>query len=132
IDRGALVGTSPPTQLFRLAATDPVRVFIQVPQDVAASIHTGVAGSIAVREFGNRVFTGTVARSAGALDEVTRTMTTELRVPNPKHELLPGMYVRVSLALPTPHRLYEIPATALYTDGQGVRVAVVDAQNKLM
>jgi membrane fusion protein (multidrug efflux system) len=131
VDRGALVGTSPPTQLFRLAAVDPVRVFIQVPQDIAASIKTGVSGSITVREFGNRVFTGTIARSAGALDDATRTMTTELRVPNPKHELLPGMYVRVAIALTTPHRLFEIPATALYTDGNGTRVAIVDDQNKL-
>jgi RND family efflux transporter MFP subunit len=131
VDRGALVGTSPPAPLFRLAATDPVRVFVQVPQDVAPSIKTGVTGSITVREYNNRRFTGTVSRSAGALDDATRTMTTELRVPNPDRALIPGMYVRVTIALPTPRRLYEIPATALYTDAHGVRVAVVDAQNRI-
>jgi RND family efflux transporter MFP subunit len=131
VDRGSLVGTSPATPLFKLAATDPVRIFIQVPQDVAPSIKTGVTASITVREFGNRVFAGTVSRAAGALDDTTRTMTTEVRVPNPKHELLPGMYVRVAISLPTPHRLFEIPATALYADAQGTRIGIVDGQNKI-
>jgi multidrug efflux pump subunit AcrA (membrane-fusion protein) len=58
-------------------------------------------------------------------------MTTEVQVPNPDGTLMPGMYVQVSLAFPVPHRVVEIPATALYSDAQGLRVAVVDAQQKL-
>jgi len=131
IDRGALVGTSPATQLFKLAATDPVRIFVQVPQDVAPSIKTAVSARVTVREYGDRVFPGLVARAAGELDETTRTMTTEVRVANPKHELLPGMYVRVAITLPTPHRLFSVPATALYSDAHGTRVGVVDAEGKL-
>lgn len=50
-------------------------------------------------------------------------------MPNPEHELLSGMYVQVALSLPVPHRLLEVPATALYSDSKGTRVAVVDAQN---
>src|SRR5439155_15965694 len=59
------------------------------------------------------------------------TMTTEVQVPNPDGALLPGMYVQAELTLPVPHHVVEIPATALYSDAQGLRVAVVDAQQKL-
>jgi multidrug efflux pump subunit AcrA (membrane-fusion protein) len=52
-------------------------------------------------------------------------MLTEVRVPNPKGELMGGMYAQVSLTLPTPHRSLAVPATALLNDGNGVRVAVV-------
>ncbi len=129
VERGALVmGTTP---LFRLAATDPVRVFIQVPQDVAPAVRPDLAAPVKVREYGDREFSGKVARAAGALDPALRTMNTEVRVPNPKGELLPGMYAQVALSLPSPHRLYEIPATALYNDSSGLRVAVVDAAGKI-
>jgi RND family efflux transporter MFP subunit len=129
IERGALVSTGNSTPLYRIAATDPIRVFVHVPQDVTPSIHTGVTAKLVVREFPDRVFDGVVSRAAGALDDATRTMTTEVRIPNPTHALLPGMYGRVSIVLPTPHRLFEVPATALYADGDGTRLAIVDAQN---
>ena len=58
-------------------------------------------------------------------------MTAEVRVPNPKHELLVGMYGEVALSLPVPHRSYEIPSTALYNDARGLRIAVVGADNTI-
>jgi len=131
IERGALVSATNGSPMFKLAATDPVRIFVQVPQDVAPSIRVDVPATLSVREYPGRSFAGTVSRAAGALDEATRTMTTEVRVPNTKHELLPGMYVRVALTLPTPHRLFELPSTALYSDAQGSRVAIVDSANKV-
>lgn len=131
VERGSLVSAGNGTPMFRLAASDPVRVFIQVPQDVAPNIASGVKAVINVREYGNRKFEGQVARSANALDAATRTMTTEIRVPNPQHELLPGMYVRVAITLPTPHRLFELPATALFSGAAGTQLAVLDEQNKV-
>ncbi len=122
-----MTGTTP---LFKLAATDPMRVYIQVPQDVAPSVRAGIAAEVTVRELPNHPFTGHVARASGELDPVLRTMTTEVRVPNPKGELLPGMYAQVALALSSPRGLFEIPATAIYSDSHGVRVAVIDAQQK--
>jgi multidrug efflux pump subunit AcrA (membrane-fusion protein) len=74
---------------------------------------------------------GKVTRSSGALDPELHTMSTEIQVPNGDGALLPGMYVQVSLTLPVPHSVLEIPATALYSDAQGTRVATVDAQNKI-
>jgi RND family efflux transporter MFP subunit len=131
VERGALVSAGNATPLFKVADTDPARVLIQVPQDVAAGIKNDLPAKVSVREFPGRPFDGIVAHSAGALDPVTRTMLVEVRVPNPKNELLAGMYSEVALTLPSSHRVFEIPATALMNDSKGLRVAIVDADNKL-
>src|SRR5262249_2351730 len=131
IDRGALVSEVNRTPLFTLVSTDPVRVFVDVPQTIAPSVKTGTPVKITVREYAGRDFAGTVARSAGALDPDLHTMTTEVRVPNSDGALLPGMYVQAQLTLPVPHKVLEIPATALYSDANGLRVATVDAQSKI-
>ncbi len=131
IERGDLVSETKTTELYTIVAIDPVRVFVDVPQTVAASVRVGAAATLSVREFPGRTFPGKITRSAGALDPDLHTMTTEVQVPNPDSALMPGMYVQVSLAFPVPHRVVEIPATALYSDAQGLRVAVVDAQQKL-
>lgn len=131
VERGALVSAGTATPLFKIAALDPVRVFVQVPQDVAPSVRSDVAATVTLREYPGRAFEGRVARSAGALDATTRTMTTEVRVPNPKGELMAGMYAQVSLTLPTPHRALAVPATALLNDAGGQRVAVVGAGERI-
>lgn len=131
IDRGTLVTEGNATPMFTVVATDPVRVFLDVPQSLAPSVKPGVAATITVRELGDRKLEGTIARAAGALDPELHTMTTELRVPNPDGALLPGMYVRAQLKLPVPAHIFEIPATALYFDAQGVRVAVVDPDSRI-
>jgi RND family efflux transporter MFP subunit len=126
IERGALVVAGNSAPLFKIAATDPVRVFVDVPQDMAPSVKIGEPASITVREFPGKVFEGRIARSTGALDQTTRTLSTEIRVPNPDGVLLTGMYVEASLTLPVPHRTFELPATAVSTGANGVRVQVVD------
>jgi RND family efflux transporter MFP subunit len=131
IEVGSLVTAGNGQPMYRVAATDPVRVFVQVPQDVAPGVRTGVPSAVTVREYPGRTFAGTVARAAGELDSATRTMTTEVRVPNGDAALIAGMYAQVALTLPSPHRVYEIPATALASDAQGSRVAVVDAEDRI-
>ncbi len=131
IDRGALLTDTGTTPMFTLVAVDPIRVFIDVPQTVAPSILYGSPATITVREFPGKPFTGTITRSAAALDPEFHTMSTEVDVPNPDHQLLPGMYVQAALTLPVPHKVIEIPATALYSDAQGLRVSIVDAQNRV-
>lgn len=131
IDRGALVTDGNATPMFTVVAIDPVRIFVDVPQSVAPSVRTGTAATITVRELGDKKLDGTVARSAGALDPELHTMTTEIRVPNPDGALLPGMYVRAQLKLAVTVPVFEIPATALFSDAQGLRVAVVDADSKI-
>lgn len=130
IERGDLVTEGKTSELYTLVATDPVRVFVEVPQSVAPSVTAGIEVNLAVREFPGRSFVGKVTRAAGALDPSVHTMTTEVQVPNGDGTLLPGMYVQAQLSLPVPHRALEIPATALYSDAQGLRVAVVTAQHQ--
>jgi membrane fusion protein, multidrug efflux system len=131
IDRGTLVSEGNGTPLFTVVATDPVRIFVDVPQSLATSIRPGIAAVVTARELGERKLAGTVARAAGALDPELHTMTTEIRVPNADGALLPGMYVRVQLKLPVPAPAFEIPATALYNDAQGLRVGIVDEGSRL-
>ena len=129
VERGMLVQAGTANPLFKLENTDPVRIFINVPQDVAPSVRVGSAAAVSVREYPDRSFDGAVAHLAGSLDDATRTMRTEVQVPNPDRALFSGMYVQVSLTLPAPHRLLEIPATALYSDSKGTQVAVVENGN---
>jgi membrane fusion protein, multidrug efflux system len=131
IDRGSLVTAGNATPLFRLAATDTVRVFVQLPQDVAGSVVVGAPAKMTVRELTGRVFEGKVARTAGVLDPVTRTLNTEIRLPNEDGKLLAGMFAEVALSLSAPRQVYEIPATALLSDAQGLRVAVVRPDDTL-
>jgi membrane fusion protein, multidrug efflux system len=131
VERGALVTAGNSTPLFKLSATDPMRVFVQVPQDLAVGVKPGAKASVTLREYAGRTFEGSVARAAGALDPTTRTMLTEVRLPNPNNELLAGMYAEASLSLAGSHVVYELPATTLFNDAQGLRVAVVDANSEI-
>ena len=127
VERGALVTAGTGSPLFKISAMDPVRVYVQVPQDVAPSVRVDLGAVVTIREFPTRKFEGRIAHAAGSLDSATRTMLTEVRVPNPKGEILTGMYAQVSLTLPTPHKVLSIPSTALIgNDAGGLRVAVVD------
>jgi membrane fusion protein (multidrug efflux system) len=131
VERGNLVSETQATELYTLVATDPVRIYVDVPQNVAPNVKVGTEATLDVREFPGRKFTGKITRAAGALDPDLHTMTTEVQVPNPDSALLPGMYVQATLSFPVPHRVIEIPATALYSDAEGLRVAVVDAHQKV-
>lgn len=131
VERGALVSAGTGNPLFRLAASDVVRVVVQVPQNVAPGVKTEMTGKVTVREFPGREFQGRVTQAAGALDPQTRTMTTVVRVPNPERTLLPGMYAEVAFTLPMPHKVVEVPATAVLNDASGLRVAVVEPDNRI-
>ena len=131
IERGTLVTAGTATPLFKITAMDPVRVYVQVPQDVAPSVRVDLGAIVTVREFPNRKFAGRIAHAAGALDPATRTMLTEVRVANPTNEILTGMYAQVALTLPTPHRVLSIPATSLINGARGLQVAVVDELSRL-
>ena len=131
VEVGALVTAGNGQPLYKIAATDPARVFVQVPQDVAPGLRVDVPASVTVREYPGRKFEGRVARSAGELDATTRTMNTEVRVPNGDGALIAGMYAQVALTLPTPHAVFELPSTALMNDSSGLRVATVDEDSKI-
>jgi RND family efflux transporter MFP subunit len=131
VEVGALVTAGNGQPLYKVAQMDPARVFVQVPQDVAPAVRPNVPTTVRVREYPARAFAGKVTRAAGELDPVTRTMNTEIRVPNGDGALIAGMYAEVSLTLPLAHRVLELPATVLMNDSRGQRVAVIDDANKL-
>ncbi|HEX8791694.1 MAG TPA: efflux RND transporter periplasmic adaptor subunit [Polyangiaceae bacterium] len=131
IEIGTLVTSGNATPLFKIATMDPARVFVQVPQDVAPGVRAGQPARVGVREYPGRPFDGTVTRSADELDPGSRTMNTEVRVPNGDGALIAGMYAEVTMTLPLAHRVIEIPATALVNDSKGMRVLTVDADDRV-
>lgn len=131
IEIGTLLTAGNSSPLYKLTATDPVRVFVQVPQGLAPMVRGELAALVSVREYPGHNFVGKVARAAGSLDAATRTMNTEIRVPNGSGELLTGMYAEVTVNLPTPHQIYELPATVLLNDAAGLRVALVTSDQTL-
>lgn len=131
VEIGSLVSAGTGQPMYKIAAMDPARIFVQVPQDVAPGVRAGVSADVTVREYPGRKFTGTVSRAAGELDAATRTMTTEIRIPNPDGLLIAGMYAQAAFTLPSPHRVFEIPATAVSSDAHGTRVAIVDDASEI-
>jgi membrane fusion protein (multidrug efflux system) len=134
VDVGTLVNAGSGTTsaaLFEIAATNPMLAYVEVPQVFAPTVRVGTDAKIAVKNFRDRVFTGRVTRTAGALDPASRTLRTEVDVPNPKGELLAGMYVDVSLDVALSHQVVRVPSSAIIADSRGVHVAVVDGSGKV-
>jgi|HubBroStandDraft_1064217.scaffolds.fasta_scaffold21965_3 membrane fusion protein (multidrug efflux system) len=116
-------GAGPP--LFKVAEVDTVRVFVNVPQLYAARVKVGMSAPVTVRELPGRTFTGKVARTANELDMATRTLLTEVDIPNPDDTLISGMYGQVSFHMTGQNNLLFVPATAILIDASGTRAAVV-------
>jgi RND family efflux transporter MFP subunit len=145
VDVGALITAGSPTNnavaspvaltgavngLFEIARTDQLRVFVNVPQAFAASVTTGLRVGVRVRGR-PQPFAGTVTRTASALDPGTRTLLTEVDIPNPSRELLPGMFIYVDFAVAPSGIRWRLPATAILIDAQGTRVATVASDGRL-
>ncbi len=113
--------------LFMLAQTDPLRVYINVPQAYAQLVKAGQQVVVTQAELRDQSFRGEIARTSGAIDASTRMMQVEVALPNKDGALLPGAYVQVSLPLAASRSL-TIPANALLFRAEGSQVAVVDAQ----
>ena len=127
-DAGALMISDNRTMLpmFRLSQIDTLRVMVAVPQVYSTAIYVGQPTTVFRREDPQRQFTGKVTRMASALDPNTRTMLTEVQVPNPESALLPGMYLQVKFVSTNEAPRILIPAAALVTGAEGVSVPVVD------
>jgi membrane fusion protein (multidrug efflux system) len=84
---------------------------------------------VLIREVPNQKFIGTIFQAAGALNQNTRTLLTEIRLPNPKGTLLPGMFAEVDISPPAQAKVLRVPSNVLLIDSHGTRVVVVDSQN---
>jgi len=132
IERGTLVtpGSAQGKPLYMIAISNPLRLFIKVPQTFASGIAPGATVKVRVRQYPGHDFAGKITRTAGALDAATRTLTVEAEVANDQGELFPGAYADVTFPAPLAHGVTVIPVSALIVDAQGTRVATVDAQSK--
>jgi len=134
VDLGALVNAGnggSNQELFVVAKIDPIRVFVNVPEIDAPLIHSGVQGSIELAALNGQRFSGKVVRTANAIDAATRTLNTEIDVPNPKGVLLPGAFARVHFSLNVKTRSLSLPVNALLFRAEGTRAAVVGSDGKI-
>src|SRR5437870_9110684 len=134
IDVGTLVtaGTgNAGTPLFRIVQSDPLRVYVYVPQTNAPSIHEGLKAKILVQEFPGQDFDGTVTRTAGALDPQSRTMQVEVQVPNHEGKLYAGMYGQVKFLLVDENAPIVVPANAFLFRTEGPQVAILVNENRI-
>lgn len=127
IDTGKLVtsGNGTGQALFQLARTNPVRVFVNVPQIFATGVVKGLKAEVFSRELPGRVFEGVVTRTARAIDPLTRTLLTEVQVPNEDHALLTGSYVQVKMEVERQSPPLLIPPSSLIFNSGGTQIAVV-------
>jgi len=132
VDVGDLIdaGGGSARALFMLSQTDPLRVYINVPQSYSQLVKTGQAVVVTQAELRGQTFKGEVARTAAAIDTATRTMQVEVTLPNRDGTLMPGAYVQVALPLAASKTLV-VPTNALLFRGEGARVAIVDAAGKV-
>ncbi|WP_422924986.1 efflux RND transporter periplasmic adaptor subunit [Singulisphaera sp. PoT] len=127
---GDLISVGMARPLFRISQTDRLKVYASVPQANVTHIKTGQTVEVLVREYPNRVFVGKVERTAGAIDTASRTLLTEILLPNPDGALYSGMYVKVRFD-DAGGRPLLVPATTLVINTLGTRVAVVDQTESL-
>jgi RND family efflux transporter MFP subunit len=125
IDNGSLV-QSGSTFMFTLMHADVIRTQVFIPQDEAFGVGPGVDAVVRVPEIPDRGFPGKVTRIASALQPGSRTLLTEIDVPNPDGVLSPGIYCTVELFIPRKTPSMIIPADAVVFDQNGLHVAVVE------
>jgi RND family efflux transporter MFP subunit len=124
VDNGSLVQAGS-TFMFTMMHSDVIRTQVFVPQDEAFGVGPGVDADIRVPEIPGRTFAGKVTRIATALQPGSRTLLTEIDVPNPDHLLSPGIYCTVELSIPRRTPSVTVPADALVFDQNGLHVVVV-------
>jgi membrane fusion protein, multidrug efflux system len=136
-DVGALIQAAndgPGQEMYDLAEDDQLRVFVNIPQAYASLVKLGQPASLVLeRNYPGHKFTGVVARSAGSLDPVTRTLRTELDFKNddPEHRIFPGTFGEVILGIQRDVAVLTVPTSALLFEAEGKEVAIVTSENKI-
>src|SRR5207302_310550 len=117
--------------LFEIAQVDALRVFVNVPQAYVASVKIGLPVSVVVRGQVMQPVAAKVTRTASALDPGTRTLLTQVDIPNTEQRLVPGMFVYVAFKIGPAGTHWRVPATAVVFNAQGTRVVIVGTGDKL-
>jgi len=132
VDTGALIHAgSSASALFDLAQMDTLRVHVNVPQAYLRDIATGSAVQVLVAEYPDRAFEGKILRTSGAFDPATRTLLTEIEVPNRDGALFPGIHVDVQMSVAQANPPFVVPATAVIVRSEGLQVATVNAADAI-
>ncbi len=134
VDPGALVTADNPSEsrpLFYLMQTDPLRIYVNVPQVYSTTIAVGQDTDIYREEDPRHLFSAKVTRTAKALDPNTRTLLTEIDLPNPRDELRPGMYLQVKFNVARSANVVLVPSAALVWRPDATVVAVLDGDRKV-
>ena len=132
VDPGALINAgSGGVELFILAKVDPLRVYTNVPQAYSPAIKNGMLAYITLPEIPGQKFRGTVARTADAIDPATRTLLTEVDVPNKDGHLLRGSFGEVHFSTKSNAEKVTVPVNAMLFRQEGAQLAVVGADNKV-
>lgn len=127
VDPGALINAGAGgKELFDMAKIDTLRVFVSVPQAYVPSLKVGMETAITLQELPGEKFKGKVARTSESIDPATRTLLTEIDVPNPDGRLLPGSFGQIHFAVPDNVNKVTIPVNAMLFRQEGPRVGVVD------
>ncbi len=128
IDVGSLItgNSASGTAMFTVVHSDVIRVWVYVPQDSAFGVKPGIDAVIRVPAMPNLTFHGKVTRIADALQPGTRTLLTEIDIPNPDGALQPGVYCTVELRIPRQAPALIVPASAIIFNQNGMQVAVVE------
>jgi RND family efflux transporter MFP subunit len=117
-------------ELFYLAQTDPIRAYVSVPEAYAPAIRAGLGAYLELGQYPGQQFDGKVVRTADAIDLASRTLNTEVDVPNKTGLLLPGGYAQVHLLVKVTDQRLQVPVNALLFRSEGLRAVVIDADHR--
>jgi len=134
VDPGALINAGAQAsgrELFDIARVDPLRVYTSVPQAYSPSIRVGESTYVTLQELPGQKFSAKVARTAEAIDTNTRTLLTEVDVPNKDGRLLPGSFGEVHFAVGSNVNKVTVPVNAMLFRAQNAQVAVVGPDKKV-
>jgi RND family efflux transporter MFP subunit len=134
VDPGALINAGAGAagrELFDIARVDPLRVYTSVPQAYAPFIKVGVGTTVTLQEFPGQKFSAKIARTAEAIDQSTRTLLTEVDVPNHDGRLLPGSFGEVHFAVGSNVDKVTVPVNAMLFRAEGTRLAIVGPDKKV-
>jgi RND family efflux transporter MFP subunit len=131
VDSGDLISAGGGKELFHLAQTHRLRVFVQVPQAMARSIGLGQSAEMSVPELSGRQFQAKVIRTAGVIAVDSRTLLVELEVDNSKGEILAGSFAQVRFSQAGTKPMVTLPSNTIMFRGEGPRIGVVQEGGKV-
>lgn len=132
-DVGALInaGQSSGTELFRIADTHKLRIYVRVPEPFAAATQPGLEAALHFTEHADRTFSAKIVRTSNSLDPTLRTLQVELQLDNADGEIFPGAYAEVHFKLPANAQTLRLPANTVLFRSAGLQVATLDSQKRV-